>query len=785
MRSTDRYGSSAKLYWPKNDRQKSRSHLALFETVERHTVQRCQRQTEHHNAFGYLGRSAFNVSQPISPIQSSTGPESSTWYQRTTPTPIDGRMNQSFNDRNNNNLNRHLTRSHSRHQPHHRQKQVDRTTIPIETSQQLSSTFDDDNYWHEPRSSSTPIIGHRNISLTKAKQKKPRSRIIMSSGNDNSSQNRILIKGGRCVNDDAIFEADIYVEEGVIRDIGQHLIVPGGVKTIDARGFYVLPGGIDTHTHLNLSFMGAQSADDFYSGTKAALAGGTTTIMDYVIPEKGASMIDAYKKWRSLADGVACCDYTFRVAITEYKNGKTDSEMETLVKECGINGFKCFMAYKDILMLSDEELLNVFQKCRDLGALPLVHAENGNIVDYNVKKLKNLGISGPEGHLQSRPEEVEAEATNRAITIANQVNCPLYIVHVMSRSAADVIANSRNRGCVVFGEPITAGFGSDGTHYFSKCWRHAAAHVMSPPLRPDRTTSDHLINLLSSGQLHATGSDHCTFSSEQKALGSKDFSKIPNGVNGVEERLIILWEKAVKTGKMDVKQFVATTSTNAAKIFNIYPRKGRLAKGSDADIVIWGARSQVIKAESHHSNVDFNIFEGMHVTSGPLVVISNGRVVMDEDGLHVTQGSGRFVSCPPNSSFVFGAVNQRSVQPPIKIDRSGKTATVTNPTTASAAVPASNPISDGNGQHHQQLSTSPQSNGIHKISELNISGPSRGQGDVTDPNSAFYKGTTRSGVRNQQDSSFNLNGTQIDDDKIGKTAIRVHNPPGGRSSGIW
>ena len=518
--------------------------------------------------------------------------------------------------------------------------------------------------------------------------------------------------------------------------------------------------------------MGTRSVDDFYSGTKAALAGGTTTVLDFVIPEKGTSLVEAYKKWRSWADGMSCCDYGFRVAVTEFKKGKTDLEMEILVKECGINGFKCFMAYKNSLMLNDEELINVFQKCYDLGALALVHAENGDIIDYNIKKLKSLGITGPEGHYQSRPEDVEAEATSRAITLANQVNCPLYVVHVMSRSAADVLAEARNRGCVVFGEPITAGFGSDGTHYFNKCWRHAAAHVLSPPLRLDRTTSEHLINLLASGQLQATGSDHCTFNSDQKSIGSKDFTKIPNGVNGVEERLIILWEKAVKTGKLDVKQFVAVTSTNAAKIFNIYPRKGRLAKGSDADIVIWGPKNQVIKAEAHHSNVDFNIFEGAHVTNGPLVVISNGKVVFDENGLHVTQGSGRFISCPPNSSYVFDALNQRAKYGLIKVDRSGanKTALPTVEQQQQQQQPQQQSSQQTNGEHYPKTITEVNSKTIRE-QELSPSG--------------FYKGTTRSGVRNLQDSSFNLSGAQIDDDKIGKTAIRVHNPPGGRSSGIW
>lgn len=355
----------------------------------------------------------------------------------------------------------------------------------------------------------------------------------------------------------------------------------------------------------------------------------------------------------------------------------------------------------------------------------------------------------------------------------------------MSRSAADKISDARNAGVIVFGEPITAGIGTDGSHYFNKCWRHAAAHILSPPLRTDRGTSEHLINLLASGQLQATGSDHCTFNSDQKALGSKDFSKIPNGVNGVEERMVILFEKAVKTGKLDVKQFVAVTSTNAAKIFNIYPRKGRLAKGSDADIVLWGPRNQIIKAETHHSNVDFNIFEGMSVTNGPLLVISNGKIVLDESGFHVTQGNGRFVPCPPNSPYVYGAISQRAKVPPFVVDRSGKTAqapaAAPPPAAAAAAAttdgkvapPAPSALAPSNGQADGHL--------INPNDLANMT--------LRDPNdtssSSFYKGTTRSGVRNLQDSSFNLSGQQVDDDKIGKTAIRVHNPPGGRSSGIW
>ncbi len=474
--------------------------------------------------------------------------------------------------------------------------------------------------------------------------------------------------------------------------------------------------------------------------------------MDFVIPPKGVGLVAAFKKWNEWAKENACCDYAFRVAISEFKKGKTEAEMEALVKEYGVNAFKCFMAYKGDLMLTDEELIAVFAKCRELGALALVHAENGEIIDYNVKKLKSQGVTGPEGHLQSRPEEVEAEATNRAIVLANQVNCPLYVVHVMSRSAADVLASARNRGCLVLGESITAGFGTDGSHYFDRNWRVAAAHVLSPPLRLDQTTSEHLIHLLASGQLQTTGSDHCTFSTEQKEMGAKDFSKIPNGVNGVEERLLILWEKAVKTGVLDVKQFVAVTSTNAAKYFNIYPRKGRLAKGSDADIVIWGPKSQTISAKTHHSNVDFNIFEGMHVSSGPQVVISNGKVVLDESGFHVTQGAGRLLSCPPSSPYLYGVINTRAKNGPIKVDRSGK-APVNEAAPPALAAPSTAAAAAISGGAAAGAAPSQPVNGNSeqpKLSDLNtLAAMSVHDSQEVSP-TAFYKGSTRSGVRNLQ-----------------------------------
>lgn len=461
------------------------------------------------------------------------------------------------------------------------------------------------------------------------------------------------------VNDDHSFYADVLVEDGVIRQVGNNLVIPEGARTIDAKGLLVIPGGIDTHTHMQMPFMGTVAVDDFYHGTKAALAGGTTMIIDFVIPKKGESLLEAYEQWRTWADEKVCCDYALHCAVTWWSD-QVAQEMETLSKEKGINSYKVFMAYKDVMMLEDAEMYHTFKKCKELGAVAMVHAENGHLIAEKTKEIVTEGITGPEGHLYSRPEEVEAEATNRAVMLANQCNCPLYVVHVMSKTAADVVSKARKEGKVVFGEPIAGGLGTNGKNYFDRCWRHAAAHVLSPPLRPDESTPEYLMDLLANNDLQLTGTDNCTFNADQKALGKDDFRRIPNGINGVEDRMSIVWDKGVATGKMDACRFVAVTSTTAAKLFNIYPKKGRIAVGSDADIVLWDpSASRTISAKTHHHACDFNIFEGMTVKGVAKVVITGGRVVLDGDGLHLTQGVGRFVPTPCHAEYVYGRIDPR------------------------------------------------------------------------------------------------------------------------------
>jgi dihydropyrimidinase len=459
-----------------------------------------------------------------------------------------------------------------------------------------------------------------------------------------------LIKGGTVVNADRAYKADVLCFGDKIIAVGPDLEAPPHATVIDASGQYVMPGGIDTHTHMQLPFMGTVTSDDFFTGTAAGLAGGTTTIMDFVIPAPKQSLLEAYHTWRGWA-AKSASDYTFHVAVTWWSD-QVHADMGTLVKDHGVNSFKHFMAYKNAIMADDETLVHSFKRALELGAIPTVHAENGELVFQLQKDLMARGMTGPEAHPLSRPPEVEAEAANRAIAIANVLGTPVYIVHVSCEESLDAIARARARGQRVYGEALAGHLVIDDSVYANPDPAYARAHVMSPPFRGKHHQSA-LWHGLQSGNLQTTATDHCTFCAEQKSAGANDFTRIPNGCGGVEERMAVIWDAGVNTGKLTPSEFVKVTSTNAAQIFNMYPRKGVIAVGADADIVVWDpAGTKTFSAATQHAKGGFNIFEGRTVRGIPSTTIAAGKVVYADGDLRAEAGAGRHIDRPAFTSTV-------------------------------------------------------------------------------------------------------------------------------------
>ena len=454
----------------------------------------------------------------------------------------------------------------------------------------------------------------------------------------------LLIRGGTVVTHEETFRADILCADGQIQTIGNDLDAPAGCEIIDATDQYVMPGGIDPHTHMQLPFMGTVASEDFYTGTAAGLAGGTTSIIDFVIPSPGQSLLEAFQTWRGWAEKAAS-DYAFHVAITWWDDS-VHEDMGTLVSKHGVNSFKHFMAYKNAIMATDDILVASFSRCLELGAIPTVHAENGELVYHLQQKLLAQGMTGPEAHPLSRPPQVEGEAASRAIRIAGTLGAPIYLVHVSTKDALDEIAYARQNGQRVYGECLAGHLLLDDSVYLNADWSTAAGYVMSPPFRP-KGHQEALWHGLQSGNLQTTATDHCCFCDEQKAMGKEDFTKIPNGTAGIEDRLALLWDAGVNTGKLSINEFVALTSTNTAKIFNLFPRKGAVRVGADADLVVWDPNgTRTISAKTHHQNIDFNIFEGKTVRGIPRHTVSHGKWVWRNGELHAERGAGRYLERP-------------------------------------------------------------------------------------------------------------------------------------------
>ena len=466
-----------------------------------------------------------------------------------------------------------------------------------------------------------------------------------------------LIRGGTIVDSECSYRADVLIINGLIAQIGEGIEPPSGTQVIDAGERLVMPGGIDPHTHMQLPFMGTVASDDFFSGTAAGLAGGTTSIIDFVIPNPQQSLLEAFQLWRGWAEKSAA-DYAFHVAVTWWDES-VHRDMGTLVHEHGVSSFKHFMAYKNAIMCDDEVLVNSFTRCLELGVLPTVHAENGELVYRLQKQLVARGKLGPDAHPLSRPPAVEGEAANRAIRIAEVLGTPIYVVHVSATQALDAITRARNEGQRVFGEVLAGHLLIDDSVYQNPDFAFAAGHVMSPPFR----SKEHQAALwhgLQAGNLHTTATDHCCFCAPQKAAGRDNFTLIPNGCAGIEDRMSLLWHYGVGSGKLTPSEFVRVTSTNAAQIFNLYPRKGSVRVGADADLVIWDpAGSRTISAATHHQNIDFNIFEGRTVTGINTHTFTRGQLVWEMGDLRAQRGAGRYLSRPANASY-FEANSRRA-----------------------------------------------------------------------------------------------------------------------------
>jgi dihydropyrimidinase len=457
---------------------------------------------------------------------------------------------------------------------------------------------------------------------------------------------RILITNGTIVTAADHYRGDVLVEDERITTIGTEL-AGAADRIIDATGKYVLPGGIDVHTHLDMPFGGTTSADDFESGTIAAAFGGTTSIVDFAIQYRGQTLHHAWETWMRKAEGRAVIDYGFHMIVTEV-NDQVEEEMDALVRQ-GVTSFKLFMAYPGVFMLDDASIFRALLRTGRNGGTICMHAENGGVIDVLVKKALAEGKMAPKYHALTRPARAEGEATHRAIALAEIADVPIYIVHLSAAEALEMVTEARDRGLPAYAETCPQYLFLSYDNYEEPGF-DGAKYVMSPPLRP-KETQDRLWRGLAFNDLQAISTDHCPFCmKEQKDLGRGDFSKIPNGAPGIETRMSLVYDGGVRTGRISLNRFVELTSTSPAKIFGLFPRKGTIAPGSDADIVVFDpARTVTLSATSLHMKVDYNPYEGREVTGAADTVLSRGRIIVENGRFVGRAGAGSFIRRQPRS----------------------------------------------------------------------------------------------------------------------------------------
>jgi dihydropyrimidinase len=461
----------------------------------------------------------------------------------------------------------------------------------------------------------------------------------------------LLIANGRVITASDDYVADVFCENGTITAIGGNLPAHRFTadRTIEAKGQYVIPGGIDVHTHLNMPFGGTTSADDFESGTIAAAFGGTTSLVDFAIQYRGQTMRHALDDWRKRADGKAVIDYGFHMIVTELEDAGL-SEMDRMVRDEGITSFKLFMAYPGVFMVDDQTIFRALQRTGENGGLVCMHAENGGVIDELVKEALRKGQTAPKYHALTRPSRAEGEATGRAIALAEMARVPIYIVHLSAADALEKVRDARDMGLPAYAETCPQYLFLSYDNYEEPGFA-GAKYVMSPPLR-EKWHQDVLWKGLSKNDLQVISTDHCPFCmAEQKELGKDDFSKIPNGAPGIETRLTLVHDGGVRPGRITMNRFVELCSTTPAKMFGLFPRKGTIAIGSDADIVVFDPNKRAtLGVKTLHMNVDYNPYEGRTVQGAPSTVIVNGNVVIEGEKFVGKKGSGRFLRRGPSQA---------------------------------------------------------------------------------------------------------------------------------------